>query len=114
MDKPFSYETFLRVLENDDIFAVDETSFYFTDDPQQTDRMLGCLREYETPYWLGYCDDPEGCCFETAQQMLEAKVFDGRSVKDRWEQVVFSVVGGISLDDWLETYKDKLSNKVSE
>ena len=114
MDKPFSYETFLHVLENDDIFAVDETSFYFADDPQQTDRMLGCLREYETPYWLGYCDDPEDCCFETARQMLEAKVFDGRSVKDRWEQVVFSVVGGISLDDWLETYEDKLSNKVSE
>ena len=58
MDKPFSFETFLRILENDDYYAVDETSFYFDDDPEEKDRMLGCLRKYDKPYWVGNCDIP--------------------------------------------------------
>lgn len=107
MDKPFSFETFLRILENDDYYAVDETSFYFDDDPEEKDRMLGCLRKYDKPYWVGNCDIPDGCSFYTARELLNAKIFDGRSIGERWEHMVFIAVGGIRIEDWLEIYNEK-------
>ena len=48
-DNPFSFETFLNILEHDDAFAVDETAFYFMDDPAGEESMLGCLRRLDKP-----------------------------------------------------------------
>lgn len=107
MDNPFSFETFLNILEKDDYYAVDETSFYFDDDPNEEDHMLGCIRDYDKPYWIGYCDVPDGCDFYTASELLTAKIFDGKSIKDRWGHLVFVAIGGIGLSDWLDLYGDK-------
>ncbi|MCH5273452.1 MAG: hypothetical protein J1E35_07240 [Lachnospiraceae bacterium] len=107
MGNPFSIETFLHILENDDLFTVDETSFYFDDSPNEDDHMLGCIREYDKPYWVGYCDIPNGCEFYTAYEMLNAKIFDGKSIIDRWEHLVFVSIGGIRLDEWLNCFNDK-------
>ena len=106
MNNPFSFDTFLKILEHDDLFNIDETAFYFDDDPNENDHMLGCLREYEKTYWIGYCDVPDGCEFDNANDLLNAKVFDGKSIKDRWEHIIFATIGGIGLNDWLEKYND--------
>lgn len=107
MDKPFSFETFLNILEKDDYYCIDETSFYFDDDPNKGEHMLGCIRDYDKPYWVGYCDIPDGCEFYTALELLTAKIFDGKSIKDRWGHLVFVTIGAIELDDWLDLYGDK-------
>ena len=77
---PFSYAEFLRIFEHDDWFLIDETVFYLDYAPDE-EYYLGCLREYEEPYWAGYCDISEGGCFRTASALLNAKIFHGRSVK---------------------------------
>lgn len=56
--------------------------FYFNDDPEQKEHMIGCIRKYDKPYWIGYCDIPDGCEFYTAVEMTEAKVFNGKSIKE--------------------------------
>jgi len=106
--KKLSYDGFLKAFEHDDIYPVDETSFYFSDDPKETDHYLGCLREYEKPYWVGYCDIPDGCEYSSAKEMLEAKIFDGKSIKERWDSVVLCTIGGIPVEDWLDQYGAKL------
>jgi hypothetical protein len=109
MTKPFSFETFQMILENDNIFSIDETLFYFDDEPEDENmRFLGCIREYDKPYWVGYCDIPDGCDFFTASDLLNAKIFGGKSIKDRWEHVVIEQIGCIGLEDWLVFYADKL------
>lgn len=108
MDQPFSFATFLNVLEHDDYFSVDETAFYFDDDPAEEERMLGCLRKLDKPYWVGNCDLPKGGGYSTAAQLLSAKIFNGESLKDRWNHIVFVSVGGIRIDEWLDLYQDKL------
>ncbi len=108
MTAPFSYETFLHILEHDDLFLIDETAFYFDDDPDETDHMLGCLRDFDLPYWLGYCDIPGGCSFSTADDMLNAGVFDGQSIKERWKHIILYNIGGIGTPDWLNMYQDNL------
>ena len=49
---PFSYAEFLRIFEHDDWFLIDETVFYLDYAPDE-EYYLGCLREYEEPYWAG-------------------------------------------------------------
>lgn len=109
MDKPFSFATFQRILENDSIFQVDETLFYFDDEPEnKQEHYLGCIRKYDKPYWVGYCDIPNGCEFYSALELLTARIFDGQSIKDRWEHLVFINIGGIAVEDWLSIYADRL------
>ena len=33
---------------------INETCFYFEDDPDKNDHYLGYLPQYEKPYWVGY------------------------------------------------------------
>ena len=99
------YDTFKRILESHDRFNINESSFYFDDDPEETDREFGHMNGV---YWVGYCDIPDGCDFASAEEMLNAKIYDGRSIKDRWEHVIVCNIGGISVENWLGYYKDKI------
>ncbi|MDD4564214.1 MAG: hypothetical protein PHE79_01815 [Eubacteriales bacterium] len=82
--------------------SIDETCFYFIDDPMEEEHYLGYLPEYETPYWVGYCDIPDGTDFLTAEELVDAKIFDGKSLKERWENVRIVSIWGIGLDGWLD------------
>lgn len=107
MRNPFTYEQFLWIFEHDELFNFNETLFYFNDDPEDDGHWIGCLRQYEKPYWVGGCDIPDGADFQTAAEMFEAKIFKGRSIKDRWEHIVFDCIGQISVDGWIDIYQDR-------
>ena len=93
------FETLFKLFDEKRI-NINETSFYFKDDPQEIERFIGYLPQYDLPYWIGYCDIEGGCDFRTAKELFEAPVFGGRSLKDRWEDVVLIQIGGISMDEW--------------
>ena len=97
------YETLFKLFDEQHI-NIDETSFYFKDDPQKIEHFIGYLPQYDLPYWIGYCDVEGGCEFLTAKEMFEAPVFEGRSMKDRWENVVLITIGAISFDEWSMDY----------
>lgn len=78
--------------------SVDETTFYFESDPEETVHYLGYLPQYEKPYWAGYCDIPDGCAFFTAKELFEAKIYDGKSLKDRWSDVVLKELGMVPVE----------------
>lgn len=108
MQKRMLFERFMYILENDDNYQVDETSFYFIDDPEQKEHMIGCIRKCDRPYWIGYCDIPDGCEFYTALEMLEAKVFNGKSIKERWNEIELITIGAINYNEWLEMYNENV------
>ena len=83
---------------------INETSFVFKDDPCNIEHFIGYLPQYEMPYWVGYCDVEGGCEFKTAKELFEAPIFDGRSIKDRWDEVEIITIGAISIDEWNEKY----------
>ncbi len=97
------YDLILSLFENANVW-VDETKFYFRDDPEEDEHFLGYLPQYEEPYWVGYCDIPDGTEFKTAKEMFEAKIYDGQSIKERWENVVLVTLGGINVDEWDEKH----------
>ncbi len=83
---------------------IDETSFYFRDDPLKTEHFIGFQPQHELPYWVGYCDIEGGCDFKTAKELFEAPIFEGKSIKDRWNEVEIITIGAINIDEWNEKY----------
>ncbi|MBP3936940.1 MAG: hypothetical protein IK954_05085 [Clostridia bacterium] len=83
---------------------INETSFYFKDDPQKIVRYIGCLPQDELPYWVGYSDAVGGCDFQNATELFETPLFDGKSLKDRWNEVEILAIGGIDIGEWNEDF----------
>ena len=105
MNKPFSFEIFQYILEHDDIFSINDTLFYFNDEPKgERVHYLGCDRRFDKPYWVGYCDIPDGEDFSTAEELLNAKIFNGKSIKDRWENLVIEEIGAVWIKRWIDIY----------
>jgi len=94
------YEFFFQQLKAGG--SVDETCFYFSDDPKEDEHYIGFQAEYEKPYWAGFCDVEDGCEFDTAEELVAAKIFNGKSLKERWPNVRIVNIGGIDLDEWLK------------
>ncbi|MBE6844180.1 MAG: hypothetical protein E7508_00505 [Ruminococcus sp.] len=97
MKSKISYEELLEMFRIGS--GIDETVFYFDDDPSETDHYIGFLPQYDKPYWAGYCDIKDGTEFETAEQLFNAKIYGGKSIKERWNHLVLTEIGGINTDD---------------
>ena len=54
------------------------------------------------PYWVGYCDYPDGADFSTAEEFVNAPLYGGKSIREIWPQ--FEIEGWLCGDcrDWLE------------
>lgn len=92
---------------------IDETCFYFADDPGKNEHYLGCLPQYEKPFWVGYCDIENGCEFESAAELVNAPIFDGRTLKERWNQVKICSIEGLDVESWLKRVKrGDFNNKI--
>ena len=108
------FNLFLRCLK-DCADTMDETSFVFLDDESRGECILGYTsvatiigplgiihkQHYDEPYWIGTgCDFERGASFLTAEEMLEAKAYGGRSIKSAWDHVYLISLGGMPLDMW--------------
>lgn len=97
------FDNFLLALKKGEI--IDETCFYFTDEEGTPEHYLGCLLQYEKPYWVGLCDIPDGTEFLTAEELVNAKIYNGKSLIERWDDVRIVCMGGMPLETYLEYYK---------
>lgn len=96
------FDFFLAELKKGKI--MDETCFCFSDEMGEPEHYIGCLPQYEKPYWAGLCDIPDGTEFLTAEELVNAKIYDGKSLKERWEKVRLIYLGGISAMDYLRMH----------
>ncbi len=93
-DFDFIFEQFERGNE-----LINETVFYFKSDPNELEHYIGYSPQYDEPYWAGLCDIPGGCSFSAATELFEAKIYDGRSIRDRWDELVLVEINGLSVMD---------------
>ena len=74
-----------------------ENSFYVENSDKYCDCWMGFNKKFSEPYWYGLTPDGKnGYDFKTAEEMFNAKVFDGRSIKDLWRDIYFTSINGIS------------------
>lgn len=93
---------------------VDETSFSFEKDNQDLLRYIGYSDNDPLPYWAGFCDLPNGRRFQTADELFEAKIYDGKSLKERWDEVTIYSINSLPLDDWLSCLPHSVETTVYE
>ena len=56
--------------------------FYFNDDPEEDEHYLGYDSRYQNPYWVGLCDIEGGCSFSSANELVNAPIYEGKTLKD--------------------------------
>ena len=95
-----SFDFFLAQLKRGKI--MDETSFYFVNEVDEPEHYIGCLLEYAKPYWSGLCDIPNGTEFSTAEELVNAPIYNGQSIKERWYDIRNESLGGLSVEDYLQ------------
>lgn len=95
-----SFEFFLKQLKAG--VMIDEFNFAIIDDPLYNDCYLGYLPQFEKPYWIGLCDVQDGCEFLTAEDLIHAKVYHGRSIYELWDKIMIHSIEGLSLEDWFK------------
>ena len=94
------WDFFFRQLEAG--ININETCFYFDDDTEEKEHYLGYISEQEKPYWVGYCDIDGGCEFKSATELVNAPIFNGRTLRERWNKVIVCHIEGCGLDDWMK------------
>lgn len=115
MNDVITYDQLLYAFEHDDIFSIDETVIYFIDEDESRDvHYIGCLRQYDKPYWAGLCDIPGGTEFATAEELFTAKIYDGLSIKDRWDKAVVEQIGLLSAEGWMDIHASELKYEMSK
>ena len=103
------FEFFLRQLKTG--IHVDESCFYFSDDIDKAEHHIGFLPQPEQPYLADCCDIPDGIAFQTAEELVDAKIYQGKSLRERWDCVRFINIGGVSFDYWLNHYQNRIKYK---
>lgn len=79
-----------------------ENSFYVENSDKYCDCWMGFNQDFSEPYWFGLTPDGKNSYdFKCAEEMLNAKVFDGRSMKDIWDKIYFISINCISACDWV-------------
>ena len=106
------YDLFLRCLTEEKDW-IDETEILFLDDHERGECIMGYIPEikingemryFDKPYWIGTgCDIENGGEFLTAEELLEAKVYGGRSIAQAWDKVHVLHFGYVPLDIFFNT-----------
>lgn len=94
------YEVFRqKLIDKKDVY---EINFYIEGDKQYDDCWMGYSDDGEKDsYWFGLPDvDCRSYVYATADEILNAKVFSGRSMHELWDKVCFSMINGLGAIDW--------------
>ena len=106
-----TYDFFFNQFDSGNRIIMDEICFYFKTDEDETEHYIGYLpytykndhAKNEKPYWAGLCDINNGCDFSTAKDLLEAKIYNQKSFKERWDEIIICHIAGLSVEDWLNS-----------
>ena len=105
------YDLFLRCL-TECPEKMDETDILFLDDMERGACILGYIPYHkikdqeiqsDRPYWIGTgCDVKDGAEFLDAEELLQAKVYGGKSIKEAWNRVCVLTLGGMPIEWWMQ------------
>lgn len=85
---------------------IDETEFYYKNALGEDEYcIIGYISEYDPthPYWAGYgCDAEHGMDFASADELVNSKVFGGKSIRERWEEIYVFNLGMVNVEYWMK------------
>lgn len=79
-----------------------ENNFYIDGIDKYDDCWIGFNDQFEEPYWFGITPDGNNAYeYNTADEILNAKVFDGKSMYELWDKVYFYSINGVDTLEWI-------------
>lgn len=79
-----------------------ENNFYIDGIDKYNDCWIGFNDQFEEPYWFGITPDGNNAYeYNTADEILNAKVFDGKSMYELWDKVYFYSLNGVDVLEWI-------------
>ena len=84
------YYSFLKIIE--DTVNMTEFHFYFSNDLLRRKHEIICHRMRVKPFCIKRYNDQKSYEFSTVDDMSEAKIFNGKSLRDKWNYVVFTSI----------------------
>ena len=75
------------------------------ENPEVTEYYLGYIAGKDKPYWVGLCDIKDGCEFYTAEELINAKIYNGKSLFECWDNIRILSLEGVPLDEWIEYFE---------
>lgn len=107
-----TFDFFFEQLNNKNTM-MDEICFCFKDDETETEHFVGYTPKYKNgiftiindkPYWAGLCDIPNGCAFTTAEELVNARIYHGKSLQEVWDDITIFSIAGLDVKDWIEIF----------
>jgi len=84
---------------------IDETCFSVIGSDEYSWCYLGYLPEYEKPYWFGLVPDgSQAYDFSNAEELVNAKVFNRKSLKEIWDDINIHAIGGVDISEWFKYF----------
>ncbi|HFU4202989.1 TPA: hypothetical protein ACGO8F_000561 [Streptococcus suis] len=91
-----------------------EINFSFETDDVDVLRSFGYSKEAEQPYWIRENKHMDERSFTSSAPLFSSLLFDGKSLRERWNEVVIYSIAGQSLNDWLSHADHSVETHVSE
>ncbi|HEL2401917.1 TPA: hypothetical protein TZS69_000873 [Streptococcus suis] len=91
-----------------------EINFSFETDEESELRSFGYSKEVEQPYWIRENKQTDERRFTNSAPLFSSPLFDGKSLRERWYEVVIYSIAGQSLNDWLSYADHSVKTHVYE
>ncbi|HEL2739297.1 TPA: hypothetical protein UDO34_002174 [Streptococcus suis] len=91
-----------------------ETNFSFETDEENELCSFGYSKEAEQPYWIRENKQTDEKRFTSSALLFSSPLFYGKSLRERWDEVVIYSIASQSLNDWLSYADHSVETLVSE
>ncbi|QHW36903.1 hypothetical protein GZH82_06020 [Staphylococcus ursi] len=105
-------EYFINLLNNG--MKLDNLAFSFKSDNNDVCYFIGCINGEENPYSEFFSDYSELKTFENVEELFNSNIFNGKSLKERWTEVLIDSINGIQFGDWLTQFNEGLKINLYE
>ncbi|NRG68971.1 hypothetical protein HPB00_05770 [Streptococcus suis] len=91
-----------------------EINFSFETDEENELCSFGYSKEAKQPYWIRENKQTDEKRFTSSALLFSSPLFDGNSLRERWDEVVIYSIASQSLNDWLSYADHSVETFVSE
>ncbi|WP_407400439.1 hypothetical protein [Anaerovibrio sp.] len=111
------FSFFCNIMERgmNGILPIDGTHFIFDDDPKKVICDIYYFENIIELYCGGDCCSPKKeAIFYSVTEMVNYPLFDGKSMKDRWDHIIVHHIGGYPTRDWLASWTNWPKEKIAQ
>lgn len=93
---------------------INDMSFSFKQDETKILHYIGVTKEAHDPYWSYFSDDSGVKRFHTAEELFNAKIYNGQSLRERWSEVTIVHMNGMPIEECFSQFEKSIKIRVGE